>query len=69
MRFKNDYLDLSGYSEAFFGVLHIVSPQWSLFWYTEFMDVEISLQDFKDHRPNLGFSTLTKSSNTFLNII
>jgi hypothetical protein len=33
------------------------------------MDVEISLQDFRDQRPNIGLSTLTKSSNTFLNII
>jgi len=70
MRFKNDYLDfLSGYSEAFLGVLQIVSPQWSLFWYTAFIEVEISSQDLRDQRPNLGFSTLTKMSYTFLNII
>jgi hypothetical protein len=33
------------------------------------MDVATSLQDFRDQRPNIGFSTLTKSSKTFLNII
>jgi len=33
------------------------------------MDVEISLQDFRDQRPNTGLSTLIKRSNTFLNII
>jgi hypothetical protein len=33
------------------------------------MDVEISLQDFRDQRPNIGFSTLIKRSKTFLNII
>jgi hypothetical protein len=33
------------------------------------MDVATSLHDLSDQRPNLGLSTLTKSSNTFLNII
>ena len=56
------YRGLSLYSEAFFGVLQIVSPQWSLFWYTEFMDVEISLHDLRFQRPNVGFSTFTISS-------
>ena len=69
MRFKNDYLDLSGYSDAFFGVLHIVSPQWSLFWYTEFIEAANSSQDLSDHRPNLGFSVLKNISISFLIII
>ena len=29
----------------------------------------MSLHDFSFHRPNVGLSTLNKSSNTFLNII
>jgi hypothetical protein len=57
------------YSEAFFGVLQIVSPQWSRFWYTELIDVAISLHDFRDHLPNLGFSVFNRLSKSVLKII
>jgi len=42
------------YSSAFLGSWHITSPQWSRFWYTEFMDVSSSLHDFTAHRPRTG---------------
>ena len=57
---------ISLYSEAFFGVLHITSPQWSLFWYTEFIEVVSSWHVFVFHRPNMGLSTFIKRSRSRL---
>lgn len=54
---------------CFLGVLHIISPQWSLFWYTELIDVAISLHDFKLHLPNTGFSLFNRLSSSLLKII